>query len=393
MSHPHHHASHHHATYHAHATASTLGMSRYGNPFVAFTAWSDQGASVYGTNLDEEPFSYYAVSIDSNPAIMPVWSPDGSQIAFLHYDRNRDRFNFVVYDVFRGEVSQTSQHPMDFRGSFCWTYDMRYLVWSDVQPDGTELDVYRLDVETDELVNLTQDLPVWDAFPACSPVSDQIAFVSDRAEGNMENDNIWVMDSQGENLRQLTDTPGWENKFPAWSADGTQIAYYHIGFGRMSDAAYAPAGVYVMNADGSENRLLVENDQLFSGVVEAPHWSPDGRCLAYPVGRDDTTIYVVSTEDGALVWQSSLPGENKELSWSANSAYLLFTNELDDVSQIYITDISDPKSVPMLPYPDCFLAAFCTIISLSQRLLHCRSLQLLLLRRAFPFSASESRSG
>ena len=235
---------------------------------------------------------------------------------------------------------------------------MQYLVWSDVQPDGTELDVYRLDVETDELVNLTQDSPVWNAFPACSPVSDQIAFVSDRAEGNMENDNIWVMDSQGENLRQLTNTPGWENKFPAWSADGTQIAYYHIGFGRMSDAAYAPAGVYVMNADGSENRLLVENDQLFSSVVEAPHWSPDGRCLAYPVGRDDTTIYVVSTEDGALVWQSSLPGENKELSWSANSAYLLFTNELDDVSQVYITDISDPKSVPMLPYPDCFLAAF-----------------------------------
>ena len=48
----------------------------------------------------------------------------------------------------------------------------------------------------------------------------QIAFTSFR-DGNGE---IYVMDADGSNLRNLTRNPAWDSR-PAWSPDGAQIAF------------------------------------------------------------------------------------------------------------------------------------------------------------------------
>jgi Tol biopolymer transport system component len=339
-------------------TATPYGYSKYGNPFVVFNAWGDPVLSVFGTNLDEDPLVYYPLSSGDRPAYMPIWSPDASFLVWIEFDPDTEAFYFVVFDLFNSEILQPSQQPVDFLGKVCWTYDAKYLIWSDYQADGTERDIYRMEIETGEIVNLTKNSPVWDAFPSCSPVSDAIAFVSDRAAGGKDTDNIWVMDSQGENLRQLINTSGWENGHPAWSPDGREIAYYHSGYAGISDSAFAPGGVYAVKSDGSESRLIVEDEALLFGANEAPLWSPDGQYLAYTVGLDESAIFIISTNDGALVWSSDMPGMNYELSWSSNSAYLLFTNELDEVSQIYILAIADPDPVPMLPDPNNFLGMF-----------------------------------
>ena len=342
------------------ATSTPYGMSRYGNPFLVFAAWGPRVVSVYGTDLDDDPIQTYLLSTGEEPAYMPVWALSSPYIAWLEYDRESDGTYFVIFDLANSEVFRPSLQPVTVHSSFCWTYDLQYLVWSDHQPDGAEMDIYRMEVETGQVTNLTQDSPVWDAFPDCSPVEDAIAFVSDRAEGGKDTDNIWVMDSQGENLRQLTNTPGWENAHPSWSPDGSEIAYYHSGFAGLSDPTYAPGGVYVVKADGSESRLVVEDEGLFFGPNEPPLWSPDGQYLAYPVGIEEMTISVVSVADGALVWQSELPGMNYELSWSQNSAYLLFTNTQDEVSHLYLLSMLDLASPPepLLPDLDAFMGMF-----------------------------------
>jgi hypothetical protein len=339
-------------------TATPEGYSKYGNPFVVFSAWGEQDLAVFGTILDEDPLQYYPLSSSDRPSFMPVWSLDASYLAWLEYDRQTQTSYFVIFDLFNSEIFQPSQKPVNIQGKYCWTYDSKYLVWSDHQADGNEMDIYRMEIETGEIVNLTRNSPVWDAFPSCSPVSDAITFVSDRAAGGKDTDNIWVMDSQGGNLTQLTNTPGWENKYPAWSPDGSEIAYYHSGFPGLADAAFAPGGVYAIKADGSESRLLVEDDMLLFNAFDAPLWSPDGQYLAYSIGMDESAINIISTVDGALVWSSDLPGTNYELSWSNNSAYLLFTNTYADLDQIYILALADPDLVPMLPDPDNFQGMF-----------------------------------
>jgi Tol biopolymer transport system component len=144
--------------------------------------------------------------------------------------------------------------------------------------------------------------------------------VSDRAPQGKDTDNIWVMDSQGGNPVQLTNTPGWENERPAWSSDGAQIAYYHFGLEGLVDPSYGPSGIYIVSAAGGEERLLLEDESLFMAHGDAPLWSPDRQYLACSLGFEDTVLNIISTSDGALVWSSNLPGRNNELSWSSNSA-------------------------------------------------------------------------
>ena len=55
--------------------------------------------------------------------------------------------------------------------------------------------------------------------------------------------DIWVVDPDGSDRRQLTSAPGLEHS-PAWSADGTRLAYW------SQEALGAPASVVVMDADG-----------------------------------------------------------------------------------------------------------------------------------------------
>jgi TolB protein len=81
--------------------------------------------------------------------------------------------------------------------------------------------------------------------PAWSPAGDQIAFV---ARG--DNDEIYLINADGSDLRRLT-TNTWEwDKHPSWSPDGKQIVFW-------SNRDSGRRQFWVMNADGSNQRPLL----------------------------------------------------------------------------------------------------------------------------------------
>ncbi|HCK16724.1 TPA: hypothetical protein DHW51_21535, partial [Candidatus Poribacteria bacterium] len=71
--------------------------------------------------------------------------------------------------------------------------------------------------------------PAYDGQPSWSPDGRRIAFVSDR-DLNYE---IYVMDSNGNNLRRLTNHLG-EDESPSWSPDGQRIAFVSNRNGRFN---------------------------------------------------------------------------------------------------------------------------------------------------------------
>ena len=101
------------------------------------------------------------------------------------------------------------------------------------------------------------DNPASDIVPAWSPDGTKIAFAS-RRDGNPE---VYVMDADGSNPTRLTDNPTFDG-VPAWSPDGTKIAF---ASGRDGNPE-----VYVMDADGS-NQTRLTNYPLSDAV---PAWSP-----------------------------------------------------------------------------------------------------------------------
>jgi dipeptidyl aminopeptidase/acylaminoacyl peptidase len=85
--------------------------------------------------------------------------------------------------------------------------------------------------------------------------------------------NIYTMTGDGAPLKKITN--GID---PSWSPDGKQIAFTRW---------YEPVGLYVINADGT-NETRVWNGQRF----QSPRWNPDGKRIAFtqPKGRiDDIT--------------------------------------------------------------------------------------------------------
>lgn len=111
---------------------------------------------------------------------------------------------------------------------------------------------------------------VRDGVPAWSPDGTQIAFYSE-VDGKPA--DLFVMDASGGNLRQLTATPEAEG-YPAWSPDGRQIAF-------ESHTANGNFDVYVMDADGANVRRLTQAPRRDVG----PAWSPDGQKIAFMSDR------------------------------------------------------------------------------------------------------------
>ena len=130
---------------------------------------------------------------------------------------------------------------------------------SNRESSGGDSDIWRLDLdETGNPVNpgqpkrLTFDGAV-DTEPAWSPDGQQIAFVT-RRDGNHD---IYIMDSDGQNLRNLTDSPDDEN-FPTWSPDGNWIAFSR-SIDKNGDGIFSN-DIYVKTIEGDRTENLTDNN-------------------------------------------------------------------------------------------------------------------------------------
>lgn len=299
---------------------------------ITFTQVTQTGSEIFVADCSINPPKLYQATEMAGGAYLPHISPDSQYIAFLYQDPQTGLENFWVIDHENdAEVSPLSYDGINFLRDYSWSNDSRYLIYCGPQPNGGELDIYRFEIATGEIVNLTEKSPVWDAFPKWSPTEDQIAFVSDRSDVTGKTlDNIWLMASDGTNLRNLTHTELWENNAPGWSPDGEEIAFFRYRLIEIGEEDRGPGGLWVVNLKTGKERLLIKFDEMVHGF-DAPVWSPDGKYIAYLLNLSpEMDVYVFSIESGISTNVSNLPGDEFEVSWSPDSQRLLFTHSTDD---------------------------------------------------------------
>ncbi|MDQ3248971.1 MAG: hypothetical protein M3Q45_07130 [Chloroflexota bacterium] len=314
---------------------------------IVYTRAEQNSADLYVMTADRQ----YQTRLTNTPgaSFQPQWSPDGRSIAYLHYEADTSLTNLWLVDAADGsEPRRLTANGLKTAESVVWSPDSRFLLYQDVQAGSTSQDVYRLAVTTGDVTNLTATSPQRDGSPAPSPDNGLIAFASDRPTSVTEaltstvtgamtgTAAIWVMGVDGADATSLTaQTPGWSDSKPAWSPDGRQIAFYRAQIGGATDAPGGPAGLWTINADGSEARLRVDFPEWQAS--DPPVWSPDGQWIAFDYGnQDDTDVWVIAVQADTPLQISDLPGGEKYISWSPDSKAFIFTNFQPNALALYI---------------------------------------------------------
>jgi len=173
------------------------------------------------------------------------WSPDGTKLVFsteIDFE-----YELVISDLNGDVITQltdSSKYPGE---NLNW-----HPSWS---PDGTEIifssnfkkgdfDIYKIRLdEPENIIQLTNLFSSVEWTPTWSPDGTEIIFSGNRGESW----DIYIMDANGENLRQLTSFEGSEI-FPTWSPDGNWIAFGGDQNDRME--------VFIMRKDGTDTRRI-----------------------------------------------------------------------------------------------------------------------------------------
>ena len=179
-------------------------------------------------------------------------------------------------------------------------------------------DIFVMDNNGENIINLTQT-PEIEMYASWSPDGGQIVF--DREVG--ENDSaIFIMEADGQNPQQLTFEPGL-NFAPSWSPDGNKIAF-------LSDRNGAHR-IYTMDTNGQNVQQVTHHGREFDGP---PAWSPDGRWLAFVSGDDEGWgLYITDPQghnENLIVRSNPIPlsmlAWNRP-AWSPDSQHLIYVVE------------------------------------------------------------------
>ena len=165
----------------------------------------------------------------------------------------------------------------------------------------------------------------------------QIAFVSQR-DGNPE---IYVMDADGNNQRRLTNNHG-DDWSPSWSPDGKRIAFSSERDGHVhAKHGWPTSEIYVMDADGRNQRNLTNNP----ANDRQPSWSPDGKRIAFMSNRDGADlhfdIYVMDADGRNEQKLTENPNTDRQPSWSPDGKQIAFSSvrrEEHFSHEIYVMD-------------------------------------------------------
>jgi Tol biopolymer transport system component len=114
---------------------------------------------------------------------------------------------------------------------------------------------------------------------------------------------------------------------PNFSPDGR-----HIVFSSRRDRDYE---IYVMNADGSDQRRLTHS----RGIDTNPVFSPDGRRIAFTSNRDGNyQIYVMDADGGNPRWVTRSSERSDFPCWHPDGKHLVFVGERNGRFDLYLVD-------------------------------------------------------
>jgi len=245
--------------------------------------------------MDYDGHNQVRLTYHNSISLAPRWSPDGTRVAFTTYAQGKP--DIQIHSLVTNRRVAFPTYP-NTTTTLAWSPDGRQVAFSSSLTGNQE--IYVSNSDGSNLRRLT-DLPSVDISPAWNPrTGQQIAFVSDRGGAPQ----IYLMDADGANVERLTSGEGYATS-PAWSPNGQMIA-----FAWQKDLS--SFDVYVLDVATRRTVQLTYN----GGRNEQPVWAPDGRHLVFQSNRSGRDQIWTMLADGTQLRQLTLDGSNSAPQWS-----------------------------------------------------------------------------
>ena len=271
--------------------------------------------------MDLATGKYRRVSSGVGRTTCSYFRPDGKKIIFAssHLDPAPQK-------QYEAELAQRAiEQRTHKRRRYQWDFD-------------PHMDIFEANPDGSDLKRLT-NTPGYDAEGSYSPDGKQIVFCSNR-DGNLQ---LYIMDADGKNVRQLTHAPGCYNGGPFFSPGGKRVVF------RSDRKKKDHLQLYVINTDGTDERALTDD---LNWVFWAPYWYKDGKHIVFtaadhsnPNARPNYDVYWMNVDTGKKVRITYAPGQDVLPVLNTDGTKLMWTSTRDgrQPAQLYIADFVPPS--------------------------------------------------
>ncbi len=272
------------------------------------------GLNVLGTNFSD------IISIITNLSKISmqkdfIWSPDGTKAAFVVNDPDK----LYITDADGSNIQQLAGEVNEsFLGAVTWSHNGKRIAFS-----GSNLWIMDSDG-----TNLRRLGACWGG--VWSPDDRKLLCMSSEEVNDQYIRHLYLINVDSGDKTEIIKSIEIEN--PAWSPDGSNILFVSVTERRNP-------GIYVVDSQGWNVNLIYEdNNPLEKAALKAVSWSPDGNKIAFTVSENGIGLYTINPDGTGktllttnLTWSWTNP-----YAWSPSGDKIAFSSSAANGDHIFI---------------------------------------------------------